>query len=150
MGQSDRVREIVIRQYIRPAVQAGDSRIAVRAGDVLKRAEATEGFPRARTPLVCNVLRSRKLLDEAGLEIESIDGPPSQQSRRVVVHYRVAHPAKAAGLSGEAGVEPETPAEKATRLVNQLRGLMKKTIDAHGGPEAFIRWVRSDSDEDAA
>jgi hypothetical protein len=35
-------------------------------------------------------------------------------------------------------------------LIGEMRGLMKKTIDARGGAEAFIRWVRADSDEDAA
>ncbi|HKO18818.1 MAG TPA: hypothetical protein VJU82_08020 [Acidobacteriaceae bacterium] len=147
--QSDQVRDIVLRQYVRPAVEAGSARVSIRAGDVLKRAEAIEGFPRGRTPLVCNVLQSKKLLDEAGLEIEDIEGPPSRQSRRVVVHYRVADPARSvAGLS-EHSDATESPAARAHRLTEKLRGLLKDEIAAFGGTEAFIRWVRSD-DEDAA
>ena len=150
-GQSERVRGIVIREYVQPAVEAGEAHVSIRAGDVLKRAEATEGFPRARTPLVCNVLQSRKLLDEGGLEIERVEGPPSKQSRRVVVHYRVIDPTRAAGAVTRSGSEaPEERVRRAREAFEELRGLMKGTIEAHGGAEAFIRWVRSDSDEDAA
>lgn len=150
LEQSDKVREIVIQQYVRPAVEAGDTRLSIRAGDVLKRAEAISGFPRARTPLVCNVLRSKKLLERAGLQIESIEGPPSQQSRRVVVHYLVADPHRVAEPVGDDIRPKETPAEKATRLTEKLRGLLKDEIAAYGGAEGFIRWVRSDEDDEAA
>jgi hypothetical protein len=142
LKQSDRVRDIVIRHYVSPALEAGSAKLSIRAGDVLKYAEATDGFPRGRTPLVCNVLQSKKLLDEAGLEIESVDGPPSRQSRKVVVHYRFADAKRAQTNLAEV----ETPAERAHRLTEKLRGLMKDEIAAHGGAEAFIRWVRSDED----
>ena len=145
LKQSERVREIVISRYVRPVLEAGGRSFSIRAGDVLKDAEATEDFPRGRTPLVCNVLQSKKLLRDAGLEIESVDGPPSRQSRTVVVHYRVA------GAGRVAASEPvsESPAERAHRLTEKLRGLMKKQIAAHGGAEGFIRWVRSDEDDAA-
>src|ERR1700679_1368613 len=87
--QSDRVRGIVIEKYVKPALSAGNTRLSIRARDVLKDAEATEDFPRGRTPLVCNVLQSNKLLNQAGLELDRVEGPPSRQSRSVVVHYRV-------------------------------------------------------------
>jgi hypothetical protein len=45
---------------------------------------------------------------------------------------------------------PETPAERALRLTEKLRGLMQDEIAAHGGTEGFMRWVRSDEDEEAA
>lgn len=144
MKQSDRVRGIVMREYVKPALDSGNLKISIRAGDVLKYAEATADFPRGRTPLVCNVLQSKKLLEEAGLEIESIDGPPSRQSRRVVVHYRVSDPTRVQNGSGSI---VETPTERAHRLTEKLRGLMKDVIAAHGGAEGFIRWVRSDEDE---
>ena len=145
--QSDRVREIVISRYVRPVLEAGERRLSIRAGDVLKDAEATESFPRGRTPLICNVLQSQKLLRAAGLEIESVDGPPSRQSRTVVVHYRVAGGGRIATPS-----EPvsESPAERAHRLTEKLRGLLKEELAEYGGAEGFIRWVRSDDDEDAA
>ncbi len=141
--QSDRVREIVVQRYVKPALQAGSIKLSIRAGDVLKDAEATEDFPRGRTPLVCNVLQSKKFLDETGLEIESVEGPPSRQSRKVVVHYRLRDTQRNQMKPAAAA---ETPAERAHRLTEKLRGLMKEEIAAHGGAEAFIRWVRSDED----
>jgi hypothetical protein len=144
--QSDRVRDIVIRHYVGPALQAGSAKLSIRAGDVLKYAEATDSFPRGRTPLVCNVLQSRKLLDEAGLEIESVDGPPSRQSRKVVVHYRFAD---AKRNHRNLAAMAEAPAERAHRLTEKLRGLLKNELAEYGGAEGFIRWVRSEGDEDA-
>jgi len=146
--QSDRVRSIVRDEYVRPAVNAGSSRFSIRAGDVLKKAETNEDFPRSRTPLVCNVLQSKKLLNEAGLEIEKIEGPPSRQSRNVVVHYRVIDPARTvSNAAGDSQTIIETPAERAHRLTEKMRGLLKEEIAAYGGAEGFIRWVRSDEDE---
>jgi len=148
--QSDRVREIVREKYVRPALQAGKIRVSIRARDVLRDAEATEGFPRGRTPLVCNVLTSQKLLRETGLEIESVDGPESRQSRTVVVHYRLMKPsAHVSGHTSSAVSAPpevviETPAERAKRLTGRLAGLLKDELAEYGGAEGFIRWIRYD------
>jgi hypothetical protein len=150
LKQSDRVRGIVMDRYVRPALSAGRTRISIRARDVLKDAEETQGFPRGRTPLVCNVLQSNKLLNEAGLEIESVDGPPSKQSRTVVVHYRLAEMGRVASVEhrNDFGVteEPvsETPAQRAFRLTEKLRGLLKEELAEYGGGEAFIQWIRSE------
>jgi hypothetical protein len=147
--QSDRVREIILEKYVKPARRNGSETLTIRARDVLKDAEATSNFPRGRTPLVCNVLQSNKLFSEAGLELQSIEGPPSKQSRTVVAHYRV--------LAAPQGVPPEivkpvleTPSERAHRLTESVRGLLKDEIAAFGGTEAFMRWVRSNDDEQDA
>jgi hypothetical protein len=151
--QSDRVREIVIRNYIEPALRTGSTRLSIRARDVLKDAEANQDFPRGRTPLICNVLQSKKLLTETGLEVDSIDGPPSRQSRTVVVHYRVAGNTgvmKAASrATGEGKMVMETSAERAFRLTEKLRGLLKDELAAYGGGEAFIKWMRSEEGGEA-
>ncbi len=153
IAQSDRVREIVRKEYVAKAKERGQQRFSVSARDVLQRAEADPAFPRARTPLICNVLQSRKLLDEDQLEIERIDGPPSRQSRTVVVHYAFRDSATKVGVipnieSLHRGHE-ETPEERAFRLTEKLRGLMKEEIAAHGGGDAYLRWVRG-MDEEAA
>ncbi len=149
--QSDRVRDIVVQQYVRPAIDKGSIRLSIRAGDVLRHAEANEDFPRGRTPLICNVLQSKKLLNEAGLEIEKIEGPPSRQSRNVVVHYRVVDSARTANnVAGDPKPILENPSERAHRLTEKLRGLLKKELAEYGGAEGFIRWVRSDDDEEVA
>ena len=41
----------------------------------------------------------------------------------------------------------ETPKERSFRLTEQIRGLMKDEIAAHGGAEGYLRWVRSEEDE---
>ena len=148
--QSDRVRGIILNRYVKPALSAGKDRVSIRAGDVLKDAEATEGFPRGRTPLICNVLQSNKLLKETGLEIERIDGPPSGQSRTVVVHYRVAERSRIdmpLVTDAEAPSDrkiAEDPAARSKRLTERLRGLLKDELAEYGGAEGFMRWVRSD------
>jgi hypothetical protein len=145
--QSDRIRGIIQDHYIRPALRAGSVRLSIRARDILKEAEATEDFPRGRTPTICSVLQSKKLLIENGLEIESIEGPPSRQSRTVVVHYRVVNPAKLAMSAGDAVAELNEPsAERARRLTEKLRGLLKKELAEYGGAEGFMRWIRSDEE----
>jgi hypothetical protein len=155
LKQSDRVRGIVVERYVRPALRAGSTRISIRVRDVLKDAEASDDFPRGRTPLICNVLQSNKLLHETGLEIESVEGPPSKQSRTVVVHYRVVKPASSsiAVRRGDAVTSDvavlETPAERAKRLTDKLRGLLKNELAEYGGAEGFIRWIRSDEEHQA-
>lgn len=150
--QSERVREIVRLRHVEQAKRAGLQRFAVSARDVLREAEASENFPRARTPLICNVLQSKKLLDENALEIERIDGPPSRQSRTVVVHYRLRGASGSERVAGsEIGKESAESADDwAARMIAPIRGLMKEKIAAHGGAEGFIQWVRSQDDEHAA
>ncbi len=48
---------------------------------------------------------------------------------------------------GEA-VHPESPSEWAKRLTDRLRGLMKEEISAHGGTQGYMKWVRSEDDDE--
>jgi hypothetical protein len=144
--QSDRVREIVRTEYVAKARNAGQRHFSVSARDVLHKAEADPEFPRARTPLICTVLQSKKLLDADQLEIVQIDGPPSRQSRKVVVHYAFR---ESDFDAPDTTTTVEMPSERARRLGERLRGLMKEEIAAHGGGEAYLRWIRGE-DEEAA
>jgi hypothetical protein len=69
-----------------------------------------------------------------------------------VVHYRVAEQGRVATSSGLVTEQPvsESPAERAHRLTEKLRGLLREELAEYGGAEGFIRWVRSDDEEDAA
>jgi hypothetical protein len=136
----------LLEKYIRPHLRAGRRKFSVRVRDVLGDL-AREDFPSGRTPLVCAVLQGKKFTREAGLEVESVDGPPSKQSPTVVVHYRVID--RDQSMGSKKSLKRETPAERAFRLTEKLRGLMKDEIAAHGGTEGYMRWVRSD-DEEAA
>ena len=143
-GQSDRVREIVHSDYVARARAEGRRRFQVSAREVLHKAEENPDFPRARTPLICTVLQSKKLLDENELEIERIDGPPSRQSRKVVVHYIFRDgdiPVVREQITGKMS-SPEEREANALRLGTKLYGLMKDEIAAYGVGEAYLKWVR--------
>jgi hypothetical protein len=48
------------------------------------------------------------------------------------------------------GIDPadETPSERAFRLTEKLRGLLKEELAEYGGGEAFLRWVRGYDEEE--
>ncbi len=135
--QSDRIRQLVSEQYVRPALRAGQVRLSIKVRDVLKAAEATADFPRGRTPLICEVLQGKKLLSEHGLEIESVDGPPSKQSRTVVVHYRLAD-----GLvQRDDGKGEGNKTDPLLELAGILKGAFCEGVDT------FIRNIRMDKEQ---
>jgi hypothetical protein len=154
MTQSDQVRAMAGAKFVRPALAAGKTRFSVAVKDVLKDLVAS-GFPPANTPQVCSALRTKEFLLQQGIEIESIDGPPSKMSTTVVYHYRVADPntrSKPAQVpeQQEPPIAEETPEAKARRLTESLRGLLKEEMAEFGGAEGFIRWVRGYDEEDVA
>jgi len=153
-GSSNQVRAVALEKYLGPALRAGKKQFSVAVKDVLQDLVA-QGFPAGNTPQVCTALRKEAFLREHGIEIESIEGPPSKMSTTVVFHYRVARPGTQLA-SGEnpsdgmqAGVNQEDPSARAFRLTEKLRGLLKEELAEYGGGEAFLRWMRSE-DEDAA
>ena len=149
---SDQIRTVAQAKFVKPAHAAGKRDFSISVRELMDILEA-QGFPRNHTPQICNALQTGKFLRPNGLKITGIDGPKSKTSTTVVIHY---------GVTGEKPVSdepsrtvasmkanPEEPEVRARRLTDNLRGLLKKEIAAHGGAEAFIQWVRSD-DEDAA
>jgi hypothetical protein len=154
-GSSDQVRAIAKEKYVRPALDSGKTRFAVAVKDIWEDLVA-QGFPPANVPQVCTALRKKEFLRENGLEIESIDGPPSKQSTTVVVRYRVsgidshAQSMERAPDNNPTVTDGETAEEWALRVTDKIRGLLKNEIAEMGGAEAFIRWVRSDDEDEAA
>ena len=146
---SERIRLRAWEKYIRPQIQKGLRTVEVQIKPLMKELEA-EGFPANHPRQFCKALQKKAFLQEKGLVLQHIEGPPSGTSTTVVLHYSVA------GGSGYApapkiGDSPvgETPDQRAFRLTEKLRGLLKDEIAAFGGTEAFVHWVRSDEDEDA-
>jgi hypothetical protein len=141
---SERIRRRAWERFIEPQILRGSKRIELPIKPLMKEMES-EGFKTNRPRQFCTALQKKDFLREKNLVLDRVDGPPSGTSTTVVLHFSVA---------GEAGssstVRGETPAQRAFRLTEKLRGLMKDEIAAHGGAEGFIRWVRSDEDEDAA
>ena len=137
---ADYIRQFAKEKYVEPAKRRGEKEfsIAVRAIETGLR---PEGLESGRTPLVCTSLSGNKFQRENGIVLDHWDGPPSGKSTTVVYHFRFADSPTTSGRSYE------TTEERASRLTEALRGLMKQEIQKHGGTEAFLRWVRSDEDE---
>ena len=148
--KSDLIRRRVRELFIQPAIEAGAQHLSVKVKDVLSAMNQDE-IAASRTPMVCQVLTGNKILEENGLALERVDGPPSKQSRTVVVHYlvkRATSRARANSVSEPAALT-ETADEWAERVTSKIRGLMKDEIASFGGAEAFMKWVRSEDDEAA-
>ena len=155
LGLSDQVRALARTKYVHPAMLAGKKQFSIPVKELLQHLEL-DGFPGRNTPQVCSALQTSKFLRENGLEIESVDGPPSKMSTTVVVRYRVANSGIESGIVrtgfGNEQSDPtdETPEQWAHRLTGKLFGLMKDEFAAFGGGEAFLRWVRSEDEDEAA
>lgn len=155
LGLSDQVRAMARAKYVHPAILAGKRQFSIPVRGLLEDLQ-TEGFPARNTPQVCTALQTSKFLRENGLEIEGVDGPPSKLSTTVVVRYRVAtsvtqpeiRSGSPQGKQAETG--EETPEEWAHRLTGKLFGLLKEELAEYGGGEAFLRWVRSEDNDEAA
>ncbi|HEU4983086.1 MAG TPA: hypothetical protein VFT88_10440 [Acidobacteriaceae bacterium] len=145
---ADTVRTTAIQKYVEPAKKAGAREFSIAVKDLLKDLQAVD-FPLNYTPLVCNSIRTKGFQRENHMEITEIEGPKSQTGTRVVVHYRLLDTQENAHRSSGQDRQIESPNDRAARLTEGLRGLLKEEIASFGGADAFIRWVRSD-DEDAA
>jgi hypothetical protein len=154
-GLSDQVRSMALEKYVRPAIHAGKAGFSVAVRDLMRDLQAT-GFPARNWPQVCTAIQAEKFLRANGLEIEAVDGPPKKQSTTVVVRYRfVAAEAQPGSMNPPlhdnlSSSAEETPEEWAHRVTGKLFGLMKDEFAAFGGGEAFLRWVRSEDEDEAA
>jgi hypothetical protein len=138
---SERIRERAWVRYIEPQIRQGRKRIQMPIKPLMKELEA-EGFPGNHPRQFCKALQKRAFLQEKGLIIERLEGPPSGTSTTVVLHFALASEA----IKDGPVVRTETPEQRAKRVVAGLSGLLKDEIAAYGGTEAFMRWVRSEED----
>ena len=145
-GLSDQIRDVAKEKYVEPAKRSGQTEFSIAVREMLNLLER-DGFPNNHTPQICSSLKTSKFLHQNGLEIIRVDGPPSGQSPTVVVSYRIVN--HAAGESFSKVKDKETSDRRATRLISELKGLLKKEIAAYGGTEAFVQWIRSDDEENA-
>lgn len=142
-GWSDRVRELARRDYVEPA-RGSSTVVRIPFGEFKAKLVRT-GFPSNNANQVATPLESERLfLVPLGLELLSPKGQPRTVDSTLEFRF-IASPAIDRG--------PEMQTERTRRALeaaDKLRGLLKDEIAAFGGAEAFIRWVRSDEDEDAA
>jgi hypothetical protein len=152
-GSSEIVRSVASEKYVKPAIRQGRAQFSIAVKDILRDLTA-EGFPAGNTPQVCSALRKRAFLRSHGIEIEAIDGPPSKTSTTVVYRYRVT---RSHGSENNQLRSPESPATAqdeedadawAFRVTENIRGLLREEIAQFGGAEGFIRWVRSEDEDE--
>lgn len=144
MDLHDEIRRIAQVKHITPALASNKSEFSIAVRDLMAEAEAEGISTTQRVPAFCNSIQTSRFLKEHGLTIRKVDGPKSGLSTTVVVHYHVERPGQS---SGQPSI-PETPEEKAFRLTEKIRGIMKDEIAAHGGAEGYMRWVRSDGEDE--
>jgi hypothetical protein len=120
---TDRVREYALREYIEPARRHGEITVRIVAGEVQKALGLHN-----RSPLVCNALRSRKLLEDNHLVLVKAEGPPGGMSTTMTFTYRL--------LDSGGKQQPETDP------MLRLWGIGKVVFQDLGGGEAFIRGER--------
>jgi hypothetical protein len=138
--ESERIRRRAWVSYMEPQIKQGLRRFAVPIKPLMKELEA-EGFPTNHPRQFCKALQKKAFLEEKGLILDHVDGPPSGTSTTVVLHF---------SLSKDAGfLAVETPEARAMRVVDGLCGILKDEIASYGGTEAFMRWVRSEEDDAA-
>jgi hypothetical protein len=125
MSESDKVRQFVAEQYVRPARQRGERTFTVIVGHVHRKL----GF-RNRVPLVCAALKSNRFLHENQLLLKHIQGPPSGMSTTVALTYELER-------SGADGVRIQNP-------LWALLGEAKKMFQQLGGGEVFIQGERQE------
>ena len=153
-GLSDQVRSVATDKYVQPAIRAGKLRFSVSVRDLMQHLEPM-GFPARNWPQICSAIQAEKFLRAHGIEIEAVEGPPKKQSSTVVVRYRFANPQAQPGSAAPPiqdkpeATGGETPEEWAHRMTGKLFGLMKDEFAAVGGGEAFLRWVRSEDEDEA-
>lgn len=142
---SQAIRNHAWKTVLEPAWKRGVPAVSVRIKKLMGEMEAG-GFPKNQPRNFCLALQKRSFLaemEEKGIYLERVEGPPSGTSPAAVLHFQVAARDHRRGKNPQ---PPETPKQRAERLVGRLSGLFREEIEAQGGAEAVIRWLRADED----
>lgn len=84
MRQADEIRRYAVERYVAPARDAGEPRVAIRAGDVHKALELEKAHYN-----VCQVLDGAIFHRKAGVRPVDYNGPPSRRGPNAEFVYRV-------------------------------------------------------------
>jgi len=118
-SDAERVRVWVEENVIQPAKERGERVVTVTAGDVHRDLGLKN-----RVPLVCQALKSKRLLEKNHLVLKEVSGPPSGLSTTLKITYEI----------GDSG--------PARNPFWELRGIAKDLFRELGGGENFIRQER--------
>ena len=120
-SDAERVRVWVEEHVIQPARARGEKVVTVIAGDVHRDLGLKN-----RVPLVCQALKSKRLLDKNHLVVREVSGPPSGLSTTLKITYEISATGDSAAQNPFWG----------------LRGIAKDVFRQLGGGENFIRQER--------
>lgn len=124
MKQADQFREYANKHYVEPARRAAEKIVRIKSGDIVKGLGLKDCAPN-----VCSALERPVFQKRYGLKlIDKQTSAPKGISTTVVFTYRILD--QSSGHGGESS--PSV-------TFADLRGIGKKTFDALGGGEAFIR-----------
>lgn len=118
-SDAERVRAWVEEKVIQPAKARGEKVVTVTAGEVHRYLGLKN-----RVPLVCQALKSKRLLERNHLVLKEVSGPPSGLSTTLRITYEIGDSAP-----------PRNP-------FWELRGIAKDVFRQLGGGENFIRQER--------
>lgn len=122
MSQADKFREYANKLYVEPARHKGERTVRIKVGDIVNGLGLKD-----QTPNVCSALERGKFQERYGLKlIEKKSSAPKGTSTTTVFTFRILD-------TGGSGKSPRTV------TFADLRGIGKKTFEALGGGEAFIR-----------
>ncbi len=122
-SDAERVRTWVEDNVIQPARARGDRTFTVTAGDVHRDLGLKN-----RVPLVCQALKSKRLLEKNHLVLKDVSGPPSGLSTTLRITYEIS-------------ADENAPARNP---LWGLRGIAKDIFRQLGGGENFIRREREE------
>ena len=131
MTNAERIRQYAWQNYIQPAIQRGERKVQIRAGDVHKAMKLHRQHPN-----VCQALGSRIFLKGNNLILETTDGPQSGQSPTMVFTYQLPQ-----GTSPQQRNDPPGTGSNLLKLL-ELKGIGKELFASLGGGENFIRAER--------
>lgn len=123
MTLADKIRVYARDKYVLAAKERGESRFAIRAGDVVRDLGV-----HGRVPAVCSALRTDQFREENGLRLVEVVGPKSGQSTTVTFTYEFIDAKSTGPRQGDAWT--------------RLRGALKDVFSELGGGDAYLRAER--------
>jgi hypothetical protein len=130
MSSAEKIRQYARQNYIQPAIQRGERKVQIRAGDVHNAMKLHRQHPN-----VCQALESKIFLKDNNLILETKEGPQSGQSSTMVYTYQL--PQETSPLRED----PPGTGQNLLKLLD-LKGIGKEVFASLGGGENFLRSER--------
>jgi hypothetical protein len=139
----EQIREIAERDFVKNSRVAGKLEFVIAVRDLMAKAQAAGVSTLGRTPAFCKAIQTVDFLENNGLELSSVEGPPSKQSTTVVVHYRFRDLPDSSATSGN-----QSPVAASGDPLMRLRGVLKGAM--REGAAAFLHELRRDKEDERA